>query len=328
MVQRSSLGGASPDLAPASVHQTLQSPGQPLDLDSRASMEMRLGHDFSQVRVHTDSQAALSARSVNALAYTVGQHIAFDTGQYRPDTPAGRRLMAHELVHVIQQSASQPAAGGELHIAGNDAAEHEAERTGASIEDPTRQVFGNAQTAPMLQRQPKVPAYVVSDPFTDRMCAIYGICPQRPQPSPIPGCGAYTHEGLMTEMAREYVRSQIDSSISTGVASIDCFSTVGPCTILFDSGVAVQTGLLINPFVPAGAVGSGMITIEEVFPAIMTTSQRLKTLAKRRLGPKCFYDVGCPQPGGTLAWTLTKCNQSGPSGPGDFPTPSGNERVA
>jgi Domain of unknown function (DUF4157) len=62
-------------------------------------------HDFSNVRVHTDARAMESARAVNALAYTVGNHIVFGAGQHAPGTPSGRRLLAHELTHVVQQSA-------------------------------------------------------------------------------------------------------------------------------------------------------------------------------------------------------------------------------
>jgi hypothetical protein len=68
-------------------------------------MGSRFGHDFSAVRVHTDAQAAASARAVNALAYTVGKDVAFAAGQYAPATDAGRQLLAHELAHVLQQSA-------------------------------------------------------------------------------------------------------------------------------------------------------------------------------------------------------------------------------
>jgi hypothetical protein len=60
--------------------------------------------DFSRVRVHTDARAAESARSVNALAYTVGQDVVFGAGQYRPESADGRKLLAHELTHVVQQS--------------------------------------------------------------------------------------------------------------------------------------------------------------------------------------------------------------------------------
>ncbi len=89
---------------PPLVQVALRSVGQPLDASTRAFMEPRLGHDFSKVRVHTDAQAAESASAVNALAYTVGRNIAFAAGQYAPGTPAGRRLLAHELTHVVQQS--------------------------------------------------------------------------------------------------------------------------------------------------------------------------------------------------------------------------------
>lgn len=91
---------------PGSVNAVLASPGQPLDSAARAFMEPRFGHDFSRVRVHTDAMAAQSARDVNALAYTVGQNLVFDRGQYEPGTEAGKRLLAHELTHVIQQGSS------------------------------------------------------------------------------------------------------------------------------------------------------------------------------------------------------------------------------
>jgi hypothetical protein len=67
-------------------------------------MEKRFGHDFSQVRIHTDGRASESARSVSAKAYTVGEHVAFAAGRYAPGTPAGERLIAHELAHVRQQA--------------------------------------------------------------------------------------------------------------------------------------------------------------------------------------------------------------------------------
>ncbi|HKQ30040.1 MAG TPA: DUF4157 domain-containing protein, partial [Burkholderiales bacterium] len=89
---------------PSVVHDTLQSPGRPLDTATRGFFEPRLGHDLGNVRVHTDEQAAYSANSIDALAYTVGSHIAFDAGRYAPTTTAGKRLLAHELAHVVQQS--------------------------------------------------------------------------------------------------------------------------------------------------------------------------------------------------------------------------------
>jgi hypothetical protein len=88
---------------PPSVHQTLRSPGQPLDTATRAFLEPRIGHDFSGVRVHTDVQAAQSAADVSAQAYTVGQNVVFGAGRYAPGTSSGNTLIAHELAHVVQQ---------------------------------------------------------------------------------------------------------------------------------------------------------------------------------------------------------------------------------
>ena len=81
--------------------------GRPLAESERGFFEPRFGVDFSRVRVHTDAQASESARVVNARAYTVGRDVAFESGQYTPGTSEGKRLIAHELTHVVQQSANQ-----------------------------------------------------------------------------------------------------------------------------------------------------------------------------------------------------------------------------
>jgi hypothetical protein len=77
--------------------------GQPLEEPVRADMEGRLGHSFSDVRVHTDDAAHHSAASVNAHAYTVGSNIVFQRDRYDPGSDAGRTMLAHELTHVVQQ---------------------------------------------------------------------------------------------------------------------------------------------------------------------------------------------------------------------------------
>jgi len=89
-----------------SVDATLRQTGRPLDAATRAFFEPRFGVDFGSVRVHTDAQAAASARGVSALAYTVGRDVVFNTGQYAPHSESGRRLLAHELTHVVQQSGT------------------------------------------------------------------------------------------------------------------------------------------------------------------------------------------------------------------------------
>ena len=91
---------------PASVHETLRSSGQPLYADARAYFERRFGRDFGDVRVHSSDAAAASAQAMEAKAYTVGRHIVFAPEQYSPRTQEGRALLAHELAHVVQQSAS------------------------------------------------------------------------------------------------------------------------------------------------------------------------------------------------------------------------------
>jgi hypothetical protein len=95
--------------APAVVDEVLRSPGQPLNEPARVFMEPRFEYDFSRVRVHTDTAASESADAVSARAYTYGQHIVFAAGQYHPGSPAGRRLLAHELAHTIQQGIAAAA---------------------------------------------------------------------------------------------------------------------------------------------------------------------------------------------------------------------------
>lgn len=97
--------GSITNTVPPIVHEVLSTPGQPLDTQTRAFMEPRFGYDFSKVRVHVDERAAESARAVNALAYTVGQNVVFRMGQYAPTTKSGQHILAHELVHVVQQNA-------------------------------------------------------------------------------------------------------------------------------------------------------------------------------------------------------------------------------
>jgi hypothetical protein len=97
--------------APPIVHTVLRSPGRPLDDSMRAYMEPRFGHDFSRVRVHDDARAAGSAETLNAAAYTVGNHVVFGSGRYAPASEEGRRLLAHELAHAVQQEIQPPHPG-------------------------------------------------------------------------------------------------------------------------------------------------------------------------------------------------------------------------
>lgn len=106
----SSAGSAgaepSPEAVTGAVASGVASPAAPLDEAVRSELEPRFGHDLGAVRLHSGTQAAASAQDVGALAYTVGHDIVFASGRYAPHTAPGRRLLAHELAHVVQQSTS------------------------------------------------------------------------------------------------------------------------------------------------------------------------------------------------------------------------------
>jgi Domain of unknown function (DUF4157)/OmpA family len=135
VLQRRAAGADSTATVPSIVHEVLRSPGQPLDAATRSFMEPRFGKDFSSVRIHHHSEAAKSARAVSAYAYTVGQNIVFGEGQYSPSSSSGRKLMAHELTHTIQQSHNGVSnLAGSLRVSNaNDPDEREAESVAESL---------------------------------------------------------------------------------------------------------------------------------------------------------------------------------------------------
>lgn len=141
--------------APPVARDPVRSRGEPLDADTRSTMQARLGQDFDNVRVHTDAAAARSAAGLDAAAYTVGRDVVFGANRYAPDTPAGRGLIAHELAHVVQQRGHerQHTATGTLPVGdARSAHERQAERiAGRRPEDA-----GNLGTSPaplQVQRQ-------------------------------------------------------------------------------------------------------------------------------------------------------------------------------
>ena len=158
MVQRACVSrgtcSAEQAAAPPIVHEVLQSPGQPLDPATRAFMEPRLGRDLSRVRVHTDGRAAASAQAVNALAYTVGRHLVFGCGQYAPHAGPGRRLLAHELAHAVQQDTVQRSVGPLSIGAPGDRLEREADA--ASLRSSTVGGLSVTPEAVTLRRMPAV----------------------------------------------------------------------------------------------------------------------------------------------------------------------------
>lgn len=160
-VQRKATGdvaSATAASAPGLVREVVQSPGRPLDAANRSFMESRFGRDFGRVRVHADQRAGDSARAIDALAYTVGEHVVFDPRAWSPHTASGRHLLAHELTHVLQQEGgSQPAVQRQVRsdapFAGNV---------------PERALPGHTPRAPRLRRVDAV--NVDGFPVTENLC--------------------------------------------------------------------------------------------------------------------------------------------------------------
>ncbi len=135
------------------THRVLNSPGESLDPRTRDFFEPRFGYDFSRVRVHAGSEAAASAREVEASAYAVGGHMVFASGQYEPHSRQGRKLIAHELTHTIQQNHAI-AVNGQLALGHpSDESESEASRA-ASVTVNGGRVAIQSHRPLSVQRQP------------------------------------------------------------------------------------------------------------------------------------------------------------------------------
>jgi Domain of unknown function (DUF4157) len=147
---------------PNVVDHALRSVGTPLDAKTREFFEGTFEHDFGSVRVHADERAAESARALSARAFAVGQHIVFDSGLYRPDAAAGRRLLAHELAHIVQQSRggsapASPSSVVSLEASAEKAAAAAGTGTSAKVEGAT--VPGLQMNAEVYIWNPHVDGY-------------------------------------------------------------------------------------------------------------------------------------------------------------------------
>jgi hypothetical protein len=160
-LQRYPADSSRANTVPPVVHEVLRSPGQPLDIATRDFMEPRFGHDFSRVRVHTDARAGESARAVDALAYTVGNHIVLGNGM-SSSTLSRKQLLAHELTHVTQQSPvgdstlnSLRPSQRDLQVGPTDGpAEREAERIAQTLSSGVASIIPGTNSRPQLQRTP------------------------------------------------------------------------------------------------------------------------------------------------------------------------------
>jgi hypothetical protein len=180
--RKSAVAGLVPGVPPI-VHEVLGSSGQPLDAGTRAFMEPRFGHDFSQVRVHTGERAYRSAEAVNALAYTVGTELVFAAGRYAPGTEAGRKLLAHELTHVVQQASASPPARltvGAAEAPAEQAAEAAAERamqagSGSLKAEPLGQGVRQIQRQPADPGSTEAPAATPLAPGSEKKFSAEGV---------------------------------------------------------------------------------------------------------------------------------------------------------
>jgi len=141
-VLRSEQAAADTDPAgaagvPESVREVISSTGRSLDASIQRAMEDRMGDSLGDVRVHTGPQAAAACESINARAFTVGNHVAFNAGEYDPGSPEGQHVLAHELAHVRQQTGGAvsmlPQAEMELEVDPDPALEREAEETAQRV---------------------------------------------------------------------------------------------------------------------------------------------------------------------------------------------------
>lgn len=130
-------GPAGDTGVPESVRRVLSSAGQSLDADVQRAMEDRMGDSFGDVQIHTGSRAAAACDDINARAFTVGSHIAFNSGEYDPESAEGQHVLAHELAHVRQQTGGAvsmlPQDDVELEIDPDPALEREAEETAQRV---------------------------------------------------------------------------------------------------------------------------------------------------------------------------------------------------
>lgn len=157
-LQRYSTNQTKPDEIPPIVQEVLRSSGQPLDENTRTFMETRFDYNFRPVRVHTDLRAAESARAVNALAYTVGKNIVFAPRQYQPETSSGKRLLAHELTHTIQQQMGNVTLLQKFSMTDEDE---------DSLEKEAEQLADETEITELKEKQPTSKIILRREIFTD-----------------------------------------------------------------------------------------------------------------------------------------------------------------
>ncbi|RJQ84790.1 eCIS core domain-containing protein [Amycolatopsis panacis] len=240
---------AARPMAPPIVRAVVQTPGLPLDPAVQPFAAERPGWDFSRVRVHTDAQAAESAEAVQAKAYTVGRHIVFGPGQYRPETAAGRNLLRHELGHVRQQRSVADALPSRL-----------------PLSDPGERAEREASTGDVHE---------LGQPLVQRELAAYA----KPHTEYAPGS--------LYGTANQSVTSTADApGIQTALAPLIAAHkvgtrTVGDVTYFFSQGAAVadvEAALNTAGYVKAKDMAAALLAEHQAFLYVKGEVTRMSSL--------------------------------------------------
>jgi hypothetical protein len=272
---------ADPVIVSPMLHEVLNSPGRPLDLGARNLMESCFRYDFSKVRVHSDQRAAESAHDLHALAYTVGRDVVFGAGQYSPFTDPGKKLLAHELTHVVQQGDGSFSSGTVLPVGAGPRhpLEHRAEAVNHTPVGTVSSV-SMAHSNPFLQR-------AVTEQGTRRI----GLPTPRDQ-----RCAGWfaDHESLSKRAAEHYVQTELTGNRGKG-EKINCdlfvpASGVFACTVQFTDGTRIR--VLVRKDV------------------IIVGVDPIKSLRPPPDQPLCWYDYSCPGPRRDLVLTRRKCQSA------------------
>jgi Domain of unknown function (DUF4157) len=265
---------------PPIVNEVLRSPGQLLEAGTRSHLESHLGHDFSRVRIHTGEKASESADALQALAYTVGRDIVFAGGQYAPSTPQGRRLLTHELVHVMQQGSAAFQPETPLRMSAADGAlEQQAESAAAYPAQTGRFLAGSLPTSLSVQRAVEAPSPTTAD---DNTCA-----------------GWFSDRESLTKRAAEnYVRTELTGDRGS-VEQIECDlfdpgSGAYACTAHFSDGTPIR-----------------VIVRKDAIIVSVAPIQSMNPPANQ---PLCWYDYKCIGPNRELILTKRKCQSAKPAG--------------
>ncbi|MFC5645430.1 eCIS core domain-containing protein [Kitasatospora cinereorecta] len=152
LVRATGRAGATepvPHPAAAVIHAAVSAPGHPLPPSLRGQMEAGFGRDLGRVRVHEGPSASVAAGALDARAFSLGPHLVFGPGEYRPDTPGGRGLIAHELAHVVQ---AYDQAGGHAAVVDDPRLEAEADRAVQVLADGARPVVDARPGTPLIRR--------------------------------------------------------------------------------------------------------------------------------------------------------------------------------